>query len=208
MKPIILIGGGGHCKSVIEAAESCGKEIKGILDLPSTVGTSCLGYPVISTDDDIPKYVGDCEFMITLGFIKNPALRNKLHKLVETAGGELATIVASTAHVSRYAEVGKGTVILHCATINAGARIGMGCIINTHANIEHDVRIGDFCHVSTGVMINGDCSVGENSFIGSGSILCNNVSVCPDVVLGAGSVVTNDIFSGGTYVGTPAKLIR
>lgn len=207
MKPIILIGGGGHCKSVIEAAESSGRVIKGILDLPSTVGTECLGYKVIGTDDDILLYVDECEFIITLGFIKNPALRNKLHQLVEKANGKFATIVASTAHVSQYADVKDGTVILHCATVNAGATIGKGCIINTHANIEHDVRIGNYCHVSTGVMVNGDCKVGDNTFIGSGSTVCNGVSIGSNVVLGAGSVVTKDILSGGTYIGIPAKRI-
>jgi len=192
---------------VIEAAESSGREIKGILDLPTTVGSKCLGYSVIGTDDDIPKYADECEFIVTLGFIKNPILRNKLHRLVEEANGKFATIIASTAHVSRYADIKQGTVVLHCATVNAGARIGKGSIINTHANIEHDVVIGDYCHISTGAMINGDCKVGDNTFIGSGAIVCNGLTICQNVVLGAGSVVTNDIISSGTYIGTPAKRI-
>lgn len=45
MRPLILVGGGGHCKSVIEAAESAGFTIKGILDLPEYV--VILDYPVI-----------------------------------------------------------------------------------------------------------------------------------------------------------------
>ena len=55
MKSLILIGGGGHCKSVIEVAESAGYEIKGILDMPDEVGKEVLpGHKVISTDDEIP----------------------------------------------------------------------------------------------------------------------------------------------------------
>ncbi len=207
MRPIILIGGGGHCKSVIEAAESSNREIKGILDLPSTIGLSCLGYSIIGIDDDIPKFVDECEFIVTLGVIKNSTLRNKLHRLVEDVNGKFATIIASTAHVSKYAEIKEGTVVLHYATVNAGAHIGKGCIINTHANIEHDVVIGDYCHISTGVMINGGCKVGNNTFIGSGAVICNGVTICPNVVIGAGCVVTNDIIASGTYIGTPAKRI-
>lgn len=206
-KPIILIGGGGHCKSVIEAAESSGRKIMGILDLPSTVGTECLDYTVIGTDDDIPKYADKCEFIVTLGFIKNPTLRNKLHRLVESAKVQLATVIASTAHVSRHVEIGPGTVVLHGATVNAGAKVGKGCIINTQSNIEHDVMVGDYCHISTGAMINGDCKIGESTFIGSGSVLCNGVKVCANSVIGAGSTVTNDILDAGTYVGSPAKRI-
>ncbi len=207
MRPLILIGGGGHCKSVIEVAESSGRKIKGILDLPSTVGSWCLGYPIIGIDNDIPKFADECEFIVTLGFIKNPTLRNKLHSLVEDANGRFATLAASTAHVSKYADIKQGSVILHCATVNAGACVGKGCIINSHANIEHDVMIGDYCHISTGAIINGDCKVGDNSFIGSGAVICNGLTICPDVVLGAGCVVTNDIIASGTYVGTPAKRI-
>ena len=51
-RPLILVGGGGHCKSVIEAAESAGCFIKGILDIPSQVGEEVLGYTIIGTDND------------------------------------------------------------------------------------------------------------------------------------------------------------
>ncbi len=206
-KPIILIGGGGHCKAVIEAAESSGREIKGILDLPATIGSTCLGYPVIGSDDDIPQYANDHEFIVTLGFIDNPALRYKLHQLVDKARGKFTTIIASTAHISRFATIEQGTVVLHEATVNAGAHIGRGCIINTQANIEHDVRIADYCHISTGAMVNGDCKIGERSFIGSGSVICNGVMICPDCIIGAGSVITKDIMESGTYAGVPVKRI-
>ena len=39
MKPLILIGGGGHCKSVIDVVESAGYTILGIMDMPEMVGT-------------------------------------------------------------------------------------------------------------------------------------------------------------------------
>ena len=69
-KPLILIGGGGHCKSVIEAAESAGYSILGILDMPEDVGNEVLpGYKVIGTDDDIPTYVDQAEFVITVGSV-------------------------------------------------------------------------------------------------------------------------------------------
>ena len=38
VKQLILVGGGGHCKSVIEAAESAGYSILGVLDMPEEVG--------------------------------------------------------------------------------------------------------------------------------------------------------------------------
>ena len=205
-KNLILIGGGGHCKSVIEVAESAGYTIVGILDRPEEVGKKVLAYAVIGVDDDIPFYVDKAEFIITIGFIKNPALRIKLYNKVLEAGGKLATLIASTAHVSKYATIGAGTVIMHQAFVNAGAVIGNNVIINTFANIEHDAHIGNQCHISTGTMINGDCMIGENCFIGSQSVLANAISICSDVVVGAGSFVHKSISQAGIYSGNPAIL--
>ena len=175
-KNLILIGGGGHCKSVIDVAESAGYNILGILDLSENVGKQIFDYSVIGTDEDISNYVGKAEFLITIGFIRNPAIRIALYDKIIESGGKLATIVASTAYVSKYATLGKGTVIMHNAFVNAGAQIGDNCIINTFANIEHNVSIGHQCHISTGAMINGDCII-ERVFIGSQSVLSNSITV-------------------------------
>lgn len=206
-RPLILIGGGGHCKSVIEVAESAGYEIKGILDMPDEVGKEVLsGHKVIGTDDEIPQYVEECDFIITVGFIKNPALRIKLYNKVKAAGGRLATIIASTAHVSKYAELGEGTVIMHQAFVNAGAKIGDNCIINTFVNMEHDAEVGNQCHISTGTMVNGECKIGENCFIGSQSVCANCIEIASDIIVGAGSVVRKSIRVKGIYAGNPAIL--
>lgn len=206
-RPLILIGGGGHCKSVIEVAESAGYEIKGILDMPDEVGKEVLpGHKVIGTDDEIPQYVEECDFIITVGFIKNPALRIKLYNKVKAAGGRLATIIASTAHVSKYAELGEGTVIMHQAFVNAGAKIGDNCIINTFVNIEHDAEVGNQCHISTGTMVNGECKIGENCFIGSQAVCANCIEIASDIIVGAGSVVRKSIRVKGIYAGNPAIL--
>lgn len=206
MKPLILIGGGGHCKSVIEAAESAGYSILGVLDMPEDIGKEILSTKVIGTDDDIPQYVDKAEFVITVGFIKNPATRIKLYNRVKEAGGKLATIIASTAYVSKYATIGEGTVVMHHAFVNAGAKVGNNVILNTFTNVEHDAVIGDQCHISTGTMVNGDCKVGANCFIGSQSVLANGITIGDDIIVGAGSLVRKSINIKGIYSGNPAVL--
>ena len=205
-KNLILIGGGGHCKSVIEAAESAGYNILGVLDMPDEVGKEILSTKVIGTDDDIPQYVDKAEFVITVGFIKNPNTRIKLYNKVKEAGGKLATIIASTAHASKYSTIGEGTVVMHQAFVNAGVHIGANSIINTFANIEHDAVVGDQCHISTGTMVNGDCKVGDRCFIGSQSVLANGTSIADDIVVGAGSLVRKSLCRKGIYSGNPAIL--
>lgn len=205
-KNLILVGGGGHCKSVIDVAESTGYNILGILDMPEEVGKSVLNYKVIGTDEEIPQYADKAEFIITVGFIKNPSIRIRIYNRIKEAGGKLATIVASTAHVSRYATLEEGTVVMHQAVVNAGAKIGENCIINTFCNIEHDAVVGAQCHISTGTMVNGDCKVGERVFIGSQSVLANGIIVGEDIIVGAGSVVRKSIYEKGVYAGNPAVL--
>ena len=188
-KSLILVGGGGHCKSVIDVAESAGYTILGILDKPEEVGKQVLDYKVIGTDDDIPQYVDKAEFVITVGQIKSCAIRKKIAERIEAAGGKLATIIASDATVSKYATIGEGTVILHKCVVNADAKIGKNCIINTMANIEHEVEIGDFCHVSTGAMVNGVTKIGNDCFVGSGAVLYNCISVENNRIIPAGSII-------------------
>ena len=136
---------------------------------------------------------------------KEVALRIKLHEMIKQAGGKLATLVASTAYVSKYAKLGKGSVVMHHAFVNASATIGKGCIINTFANIEHDVTIGDFCHISTGAILNGNVQMGNCCFVGSQSVLINNVSVCDNVIIGAGTTIIKNIITEGVYYGNSIK---
>lgn len=206
MKPLVLLGGGGHCKSVIEVAESAGYQILGVLDMPEDVGKEILSTRVIGTDDDIPQYVDKAEFVITVGFIKSPATRIKLYNRIKEVSGKLATIIAPTAYVSKYATIGEGTVVMHHAFVNAGAKVGNNVILNTFTNIEHDAVIGDQCHISTGTMVNGDCKIGVNCFIGSQSVLANGITIGDGIIVGAGSLVRKSISIKGIYSGNPAVL--
>ena len=208
MKPLILVGGGGHCKSVIEVAVSSGYQIFGILDMPNTVGSRILDFEVIGTDDDISKYVNEAQFIITVGQIKSVSTRIKIDHLIKAAGGKLATVIASSANVSRWATVGEGSVIMHGAIVNADAIVGQNCMINTMANIEHDSVIGNFCHISTGTMINGNVRVGDRVFLGSQSVTMNGITIAADCVITAGAFVAKNVEIAGIYAGNPVRLIK
>ena len=171
------------------------------------IGKTLLSTKVIGVDDDIPKFVDKAEFMVTVGFIKNPSLRIALYERVKKEGGVMANVIASTAHVSRYAKMGGGISILHKAVVNAGATIGNNVILNTSAVIEHDAVVGDHTHISTGAIVNGEGKVGKRCFIGSQTVIANCVNICDDVIIGAGSVVVKDIVKPGVYVGCPVKFI-
>ena len=54
MEKILLIGGGGHCRSVIDVIELEKKyEIAGIVDKKELLNEEILGYKVIASDEDL-----------------------------------------------------------------------------------------------------------------------------------------------------------
>ena len=192
---IILIGGGGHCKSCIDVIEQEGNyRIAGIVDLPEKLHQKILGYEIIATDDDLPRLVNEYEnFLITLGQIKSPEKRIRIFQTLKESGAKLPVIVSPLAYVSKHAKIGDGTIIMHNALINAGARIGSNCIINSKALIEHDATIGDHCHVATGAIINGGVKVGSGNFFGSNSVCKEYIEVAENAVIGCGAKTNKNI---------------
>jgi sugar O-acyltransferase (sialic acid O-acetyltransferase NeuD family) len=202
---IILIGGGGHCKSCIDVIEMEERyHIAGIVDLPEKLHQRVLGYEIIATDDDLPELAGkyDC-FLVTVGQIKSPEPRIALFEKLKGLGLEMPTIVSPLAHVSRHARVGAGSVVMHYACVNAGAVVGDNCIINTMALIEHDAVIGDHCHVSTAAVINGEAKIGRGTFFGSGAVCREGVNIGEGSIVGCGVCVLRDL-PPGTVIKTSA----
>jgi len=204
-KKLILIGAGGHAKSCIDVIELTEEfEIAGLLDMPARKGTKLLGYEVIGTDADVPSFVQQGYwFLVTVGQIKNAAIRVSAFNDLRAAGAQIATVISPLAHVSKHAVVEAGTIVMHGAKVNAGAHVGENCIINTNANIEHDTVIGDHIHISTQAVLNGDCKIGDRVFIGSGAIVQQGVEIISGTIIGAGTLVHKNILNQGTYVGIP-----
>lgn len=202
---MILVGGGGHCKSVIDAALSSGWEIRGILDREFHPGANVLGFPIVGTDDEAAAYVADCDFVITVGAIKDPSIRIRLWDYLQSIGANMATIMACTARVSPFATVEPGTVVLHNACVNADAHIGQNSIINTLANVDHECHVGSHTHISTCASLNGNVAIADRVFIGSNTVVSHGVSVACDIVVGAGCLVHHRLTLPGTYAGNPLR---
>lgn len=198
---LILVGAGGHCRSVLDVIRCSGRPVTGILDRPGGDTGMVLDCPIIGTDDDMVCYVADSEFIVTVGAIRSADTRRRLYNRIKELGGCMATVVSHTAYLSGYARIGEGTVVMHRAVVNAAASIGVNCIINTAADIEHDVSVGDHTHISTGAIVNGGCRIGSGVFIGSGAVVMQGVSIADGAVIGAGSVVLRSVETPGIYHG-------
>ena len=207
---IILIGSGGHCKSCIDVIEAENRfHIFGILDLPEKVGENILGYEILGSDTDIPKYANQgFSFLLTIGHMGDPKIRIKLFQNILMNKGLLPVIISPLAYVSKYANIEPGSIIMHHAIVNAGAKIGKNCIINNKVLVEHDVNIKSQTHISTGAIVNGGVEIDEGCFVGSASVIKNNLYISKNIVLGAGTTVTKDLVEKGVYVGCPAVKLK
>lgn len=190
MKPLVLIGGGGHCKACIDVIEQTEQfNIVGILDKPELLGEKVLGYNIIGSDDLIESLVQENnEFLITVGQIRTPQFRQELFNNLLKYKGRLAVVISPRAYVSKHAMVGAGSIIMHDALINAEVKIGQNCIINSKALIEHDVTIEDHCHISTAAVINGGVTVKPGSFVGSNAVTKESCTTPSNAFIKAGSL--------------------
>ncbi|BFG70382.1 acetyltransferase [Sediminibacterium sp. KACHI17] len=207
MKKILLIGGGGHCKSVIDVIEQGDLfSIMGIIEKVDFMEKEILGYPIVGTDIDIPNFISKgYAFHVAIGHLMSNDVRRITYMNLKASNAELPVIVSPKAIVSKHAIIHSGTVIHHNAVINAGVIVGENSIINTGAVIEHDTQIGNNCHVSTGAYINGGVRMLDNTFIGSNATIIQNLFIGNNCLIAAGSVVIRDVYDNKTVMGNPAK---
>tara|TARA_A100001388_G_scaffold277565_1_gene269524 strand:- start:5449 stop:6054 length:606 start_codon:yes stop_codon:yes gene_type:complete len=191
MKKVLLIGCGGHAKSVIDVIENISSlSIFGLIGKKNEIGSKIFGYSVIGNDDslkDLRKIVSNA--FICVGKIGVDYRRTEILKLLESLDFKFPTIISKYAVVSKFATIGEGTFIGHSAIVNADSKIGNHCIINTKSVIEHESIIGDNCHISTGSIINGNVKIGQNSFIGSNSMIRENLYLPENSIISAGKRV-------------------
>ena len=204
---VIVIGAGGHSRSVCDIIRQSGEhDVIGLLD-PNADG-GFMGIPLLGGDDLLPEVFSSGRAAGAFVALGDNALRRRIMQKVEDIGFQIINAIHPRAVVSPTASLGKGVCVMAGAVINVNAVIGNGCIINTNCSVDHDVSIGEYCHVAPGVAICGNVSIGEGSFLGVGSNVIDNVRIGANTTIGGGGVVVKDIEGHCTAVGVPARIIR
>lgn len=195
-KKIVLIGGGGHCKSVLDTLQRnrLYDEIV-ITDNDIPAGTEIMKCKVAGNDDILPHLLnsGFTDAFITVGSIRSTKLRHILFEKAVKYGFQMVNVVDQSAVVSKFVTFGNGIFIGKNAVINAEVNIGDAAIINTNAVIEHECKVESFSHVSVGSILCGNVQIGRDSFIGAGTVVIQGIQIGNNVVVGAGSTVISDI---------------
>lgn len=210
MKKIILIGGGGHSKVIIDIINSTNEyEIVGIID-KNPKANNVLNIPILGDDKILDELITkDVEYaFIAIGICEDINLRNVLYNRIKEIGYKFPTLIHEKAIVSPYSQIGEGTCVMAGAVVNPNVIIGTNSVINTGAIIEHDCFVGDNTFISPGAILAGGAKINNNCFIGMGSKVLEGITIGNNVTIGAGAVVINDIPNNTTAVGVPAKIIK
>lgn len=204
MSALLIIGAGGHGKVVADAALESGKWSDILfLDDAWPEKKSNGAWEILGAANHMRDWKGRATHAVVA--IGNNQLRMELQAKLVAAGFEIATIIHPSARVSRFARLGKGSVVFANAVINVDARIGEAAIINTAATVDHDCQLGVGVHVAPGANLGGGVTVGNFTWIGIGAAVRHYTTIGENVTVGAGAVVVANIADGVTAIGVPAR---
>ena len=205
MKDLAVFGASGHGKVVADIAECLGWRVC-FFDDGKEAGTRTSVWPVVGGTEALLASATKFDGVVVA--IGNNRIRLEKMRVIQEAGGKLVSVIHPGANVSRYVDLGDGTVVMAGAVINVDASLGKGCIVNTGATIDHDCILGDGVHVSPGANIAGTVNIGTGSWVGIGAAVRQLINIGKFCSIGAGAVVIRDVPDGLTVAGVPATKLR
>jgi len=214
---IIILGTGGNCIDILDSLLEVNRSsdvmkyrCQGFLDDdPKRWGSLLHGVPVLGPlSKASDESFNECVFINGIG---SPASFWRKPDIIQKTGvsdERFTTVIHPSAQVSRFASLGKGTVVLQNVTIASDATVGNHVIILPNTVISHDDVIGDYCCLAGGVCVSGNVTIGCCCYLGSNSSIINGVSIGDFCMVGLGSNVLRDVPPGSVVVGNPARYLR
>ena len=200
---LVLIGGGGHCKSVLDTLIKLNSYSEIVVtDCNIPVGVRILGCRVVGHDGMLSQLFGKGykNAFITIGSIKSTNKRRDAFVRTKKIGFQFPAIIDPNAVVASSASIAEGVFIGKNAIVNADVVIGKMAIINTGAIVEHDCQIGEFTHIAVGAVVCGNAVIENNVLIGANAVVIQGVKIGRNSIIGAGSVVIHDVPENSTVI--------
>ena len=158
MNRLVILGAGGYGRTVADIAHQLGYSTIVLDDADSD-------YPLSS----FQSYINYSTYFIPA--FGNNAFRMEWINRIEESGGQVATLIHSTAYISPTATINPGTVILPHAIVNTDVVINRGCIINLGTIVDHGCVLEEGVHLAPGAIVKGENRIERLSKIESGEVL-------------------------------------
>jgi sugar O-acyltransferase (sialic acid O-acetyltransferase NeuD family) len=207
---VAILGAGGFAREVLDVYDACNAAGQGPFEV---VGFLADGEEVGRLVNDLPilggvEWLADHPDVLAMCAIGDTGTRRRVVRRAEAAGARFHTVVHPGAILTRWIEIGQGTVITAGCILTNLIRIGSHVHLNLDSTVGHDCRIEDFVTVAPGVHISGNVTLSEGSNVGTGAAIIQGLTVGVGAVIGAGAVVTSDVEADVVAVGVPAKAVK
>lgn len=199
LKPLILIGAGGHAKVLLSLIQSLEAEIVGVVDpmLAQEGQLRWRGLAILGGDACISSFKPD-EVMLVNGIGKrvDDSVRLNIYEHFNQKGYRFAKLIHPHAYVDKDVFLGEGVQVMAGAVIQPGVVVAENTIINTRASLDHDCNISSHVHVAPGAVLCGQVSVAKSAFIGAGAIITQGIAIGEGAVIGAGASIVRNVPPG------------
>ena len=172
-KKLLLVGAGGFGRMVAEQAMfqyDCA-----FVDDGQSVGAEICGIPVIGGLADLPELKK--EYSLLVVGIGNNQFRAQVYEKAKSLGYAFPNIIAPSAYVSPFAEVGCGCVLMQNACVQNGASVGNGVLLNAGTEVHCGGTVGDYVLLYTNSTIRTGAKVRRYARVGGNVTVCNNATV-------------------------------
>lgn len=188
MEKIVIVGFGGHARSVADSIIRQGKyEIAGYTDMEDKNN----GYKYLGNDMVLHRLFlsGIHNIVMGIGYLGHTDIRKNIYKKMKEIGFEFPVIVDPSAIVSKDSIIDEGTFIGKNSVVNTNVHIGKLCIINTKSVVEHDCIVNDYSHIAVGAVLCGEVVVGKSVLVGANATIIQCRTVEDKKIIPAGFVV-------------------
>lgn len=212
MKDLVIIGAGGMGREAAFLAERMNEKeetwnLLGFVDEnPKLKGSVLNGYRVYEKLEEIPNY--DTSYVVcAIGVSK---IRKKVIEKFQKKyqGLRFATLIDPSVILSKFVEIGEGSIVSIGSILTVNISIGKHVIVNTACTLGHDAKLEDFVSLYPAVNLAGNTVIKEGTEIGTGTQVIQGLTIGENAVIGAGAVVVREIPANSTAVGCPAKVIK
>jgi UDP-perosamine 4-acetyltransferase len=195
MKPVILLGSGGHAKVLLGMLNRLAVPIIGVADPNQPPASIWFGLKVLGGDASVLEFASNqVELVNGLGSLPGDSgVRLALYKYFSQQGYVFKTVIDPRAFVAEGVFFADGVQVMAGAIIQVGTKFASNSIVNSGAIVEHDCRIGKHVHIAPGATLSGQVQLGDKVHIGTGATIIQGMTIGDESVVGAGSVITKPV---------------
>lgn len=211
MQPLVILGAGGFARETMDVVDAINKVnptwnmLGFIVDAQyGAVGDRVNDQPILGGFDWLDSHR---DVYVVCG-VGAPEIRRNMTQKAGAFGNSFATLIHPNAILTRWVQMGRGTIITAGCILTNQIRLGDHVHLNLDCTLGHDVVMEDYATLAPGVHVSGNVQIGEGAYIGTGANIIEKRKIGSWSVVGAGSTVVKDVPPNTTVVGTPGHVIK